>query len=730
MLVKLAWRNVRRSARDYAVYFITLMLGVALFYAFNSISSQQVLFDALSTDSQRMFDLLSMFMGFFSGVVAFVLAFLVLYANRFLIKRRKREFGMYLMLGMRSGHVTRILLYETLIVGISSLVVGMGLGILLSQGLSFVTAALMAVTMGGYHFIVSRGALLLTLACFAVIFVLSAAGGVLYVSRCKLADLLTGHEKSERGVSAHPVVRALAFIVSLALLACAYRALNENGLVEFDGQFALATALMIVGTALFFWSFGSMLITALRRVRGIYLKGLATFTLRQLSSKVNTMFASMTAVCVILFLAITTVACGMGLIQMLVGNLEETTQYDATISAQLSQEGYKKSEGVDTEAYDHAKLAKAYKKDDREAYQLMRRYDGDIAACLRAASSRWDELVAASGQLDYYRSGISYGAVLDGMSEDARATDGKYGVYEDDMRNQEAGVVGLSQFNQVLALTGHEPLTLAEDECAVNNTFATSDTAARVLCAGQAHLSILGHDLHFTGEPLSVTVRNSAIQDEALCIIVPDAVIDALKEAGAIPVYSYLDVMYTCDRATGDRLLEQLMAEAFPVPEKQRTEGYELQYLLGSFPVSAIYTGQSMIDQASGTRMAVTYLAFYIGIVLLIATAAILAIQQLSEVSDSLPRYRRLATLGCAERSVYRSLKIQTAVYFLMPLGLAACHTTCAIYVLGESLFKALGVDITGSIALAATLVCVIYACYLLVTYLTSRSMVKAQMGS
>ena len=110
MTLKLALRNVHRSARDYAVYFLTLALGVAMFYAFNSISEQTVLFDALSAESKRVLGLLNLFMGLFSGAVAFVLAFLVVYANRFLLKRRKREFGMYLTLGMGPGQVSRILL--------------------------------------------------------------------------------------------------------------------------------------------------------------------------------------------------------------------------------------------------------------------------------------------------------------------------------------------------------------------------------------------------------------------------------------------------------------------------------------------------------------------------------------------------------------------------------------------------------------------------------------------
>ena len=194
MLAKLAFRNVRRAGRDYAIYFITVALGVALFYAFNAVHSQAILFDALSADSVRMLDLLNMMIGMFSVVVACVLGFLVVYTNRFLIRRRRREFGTYLLLGMSAGRVSRVLLFETVLVGLASLVAGLVIGIAVSQGLSFATAALMGTTMTKYRFIVSADALGLTALCFVAIFAVSAIVDVIYIRRCKLITLLSAHE--------------------------------------------------------------------------------------------------------------------------------------------------------------------------------------------------------------------------------------------------------------------------------------------------------------------------------------------------------------------------------------------------------------------------------------------------------------------------------------------------------------------------------------------------------
>ena len=116
--------------------------------------------------------------------------------------------------------------------------------------------------------------------------------------------------------------------------------------------------------------------------------------------------------------------------------------------------------------------------------------------------------------------------------------------------------------------------------------------------------------------------------------------------------------------------------------------------------------------------------------VMLVATAAVLAIQQLSETADSLKRYARLHVLGCDTRSILASLRTQTVVYFLAPLALAACHTACAVLVTTNALFAELGVDVLGSTALACGAVVLIYALYLAVTYVLSRNIVRSALKS
>ena len=294
MLGKVALRNIRRSVKDYAIYFVTLLMAVTLFYAFNSISEQQVMTEINESSHMDVSQFVGEMVSLFSYIIAFVLAFLIIYANSLLIRRRKREFGMYFMLGMRPIQVSRIIIYETVLVGVISLALGLGLGVLVSQLLSFATAAIFGIALPDYQFSFSMDACVMTLVCFCVIFFVVAVFNVFSIRRCKLIDLMNADSKSEKVAVRNPWVCLVLFIVSIGLLAAAYWQLQINGMTMLmDDNFKAATILMLVGTFLLFFSLAGFIIAVVTRVRGFYLKKLRPFTTRQVASKVNTSFVSM-----------------------------------------------------------------------------------------------------------------------------------------------------------------------------------------------------------------------------------------------------------------------------------------------------------------------------------------------------------------------------------------------------------------------------------------------------
>ena len=724
MTLKLALGNIKRCARDYGVYFITLALAVAMFYAFNSLNEQSVLIDGFSeagSRSQSLFDMMSVFMQLFSVAVAFVLAFLVVYANRFLLKRRRREFGMYLTLGMSPAQVSKILLSEVAVIGIVSLVVGVVLGILASQGMAFATAALMGATMSSYRFIISGSALVMTLVCFAAIFALSAIVDVVCISRRKLADLINTHELVEKTIIHNPVASTVLFILSIAILTAAYWQLSINGLVMIDEHFTAATVLMLIGTTMLFWSVMGFVNVLAARFKSICFKNLRAFTLRQLSSKVNTAFASMAVICVMLFFAATTLAGGFGMVKAFVGDLAQTTQYDATIDENILMTTYwePKAKADGTLSYD--KLAKLISKDDAEGCKLREEYGGDMAACLADKSPDWGRAVKASAQMDYYVSPATREELFESIGENVE----DYNLHSYGFCGF-LSVASVEQLNQVRALTGKKPVDLADDEFLIVNTLSSSDDVAQALCDKGAKIDILGHKLTCKSSFDTTELQTGAIASTVMNFIVPQSAIDSLKEVGAIPTESILDVMYTTDRQAGDALVWSAVASASPIKDTAvDTDEIDHSFCISTFPVSRVTTAYEITEQALGMRMIITYLALYIGFVLMLTTAAVLAIQQLSEVADSLPRYRTLSTLGADPKQVFASLRHQTIAYFAAPLVVAACHTACALWVLTNALMAELGVNMASSIGLSALVIGLIYLVYFCFAYKASKSMVE-----
>lgn len=717
MLARLAVRNVRRSARDYAVYFVTLLFGVAVFYAFNSIDSQAVLFDIENNAVGSILEMTNYFIGMFSVAVAVVLAFLVTYANRFIIKRRKREFGTYLLLGMSASKVACVLSIEMLVVGVASLAVGLVVGLVLSQALAFATAALMGTTMTHYTFVVSTSALVKTLVCFAVLFVAALLMNVVFVSRRKVGDLLAEHGEAKVTSRIPLWARVVGFALALAVLAAAYWLLWDNQFKEFDSEFGAATLLMVVGTFLLFWSGSTIVLALVRRARGFYFRGLHAFTARQLSSKLGTAFASLSVVCVMLFFALTTVSVGFGVRALFVDSLEQTTRYDVTFTDVFCAPGQYGEDGVgDKDSYENRR---AYMEENYPGRLEAARASGfDMARDIAAHNSSWNDLVKDSAQLDYYSEPqMTWGSVLGAAGIDTSTI-----ASSESFSSSAPLIVSESQFNAACRLAGERTCQLADDEYLVNNTFKAAEDVAGQMRAQAVPLSIAGTSLHASGEKTAVEMRTGAVANVALELVVPDRVVERMRAQGALPTLCYLDCMYSCDRVEGDARLVKILQDAYPSNEIIASNEAPLNST--GWPYSYLGTAQEMVDQAGGLKLLITYLALYIGFVLLVSTAAILAIQQLSETADCVGRYQRLSSLGCDRSMILGSLRTQTVLYFVVPLGVALVHAVYALCVMNSGFFAPLGVDPMPGILITGAFVLVIYGCYLLVAYLASRRVV------
>ena len=344
MLFKLSIKNIARSIKDYAIYFFTLILGVAIFYIFNAIESQTVMMN-VSSSTYEIIDLMNSMLSGVSVFVAFILGFLIIYANRFLMKRRNKEFGIYLTLGMSKRKISLILFFETLIVGCVSLVVGLVLGTALSQVMSLLVANMFEAKMTEFEFVFSSSACIKTLIYFSVMYILVMIFNTYNVSRCKLIDLLNANKKSEKVKLKNPWLCVIVFIVSVSALGYAYWCVT-GGVTDMQtaDKILIPIALGAVSTFFIFWSLSGLLLKIFMSMKNVYYKGLNSFTLRQFSSKINTTVFSMTIICLMLFFTICVLSSAISIRNSMTANIKELAPADIEINKKMDlplDSGYK-----------------------------------------------------------------------------------------------------------------------------------------------------------------------------------------------------------------------------------------------------------------------------------------------------------------------------------------------------------------------------------------------------
>ena len=677
MYARIALGNVRRSIKDFGIYFLTLVLGVAVYYAFNSVTQQSAVL-RLSTDMRTLVRELGMVIGGVSVFVAVLLAFLVLFGNRFLIRRRKREFAIYLTLGMDRRHVSGIVAMESLAVGAGALVVGLAVGVLLSQALLYATARLFNTHVTGFGLMFSGQACVYTVMSFAIIFLVVGALNVLEVSRFRLIDLMNADRKGEKSLVRNLPLSVALFVVSLALIGVAYHELRVNGMYAIDWRFNLATALVSVGTFLLFFSVSGFLLRLGQSARGFYLRGLNMFALRQLSSRVNSAWVSISIVCAALFLAITSTCGGFAIVSSINQSVSAITHYDVSVAM------------YSTAQTSHASNA------------------GDVSgsgkeALLKASVPDWDSLVADSARIDLYQD--------PSMRLNLKMLRGDTGVelpdsfakYTNGLDKVPIYVVSLSQYNAILALRGDKPATLKANEALVTTDMNNMVSFWQRVALKREGFDFLGTAMRLRARSTTMEYQNS-VNTSVGTIVVPDAALES-KRAQLEPLSSLLNVKAADSRAEA-RLYKEVVKAHQP----------GLLFAAGSKSTAK--------EEVVGLTAIVGYLALYIGFVLFVSCAAILAIQQLSDVAESAPRYRVLFDLGAERSMVNHAILAQIATYFLFPLVVALAHSYVALGVLG-GVIKSLGVlDFLRPLGVTMAIVLVLYGGYFLLTYGMARGVI------
>ena len=337
MLFKLSLKNIVKSIKDYAIYFFTLVLGVAIFYVFNAIESQTVMMK-VSDNTAEIIRLMTNVLSGVSVFVSFVLGFLIIYASRFLIKRRNREFGIYLTLGMGKRKISFILFIETLAIGMISLATGLIVGAGLSQLMSIFVANMFEADMTKFKFVFSLSACIKTLVYFGIIYILVMLFNTIIIGRCKLIDLINGNRKSEKVTMKNPIVCIFVFIISMAFIGYGYYGVM-GGYSNLDDQMLFKVIFAgSVGTLFLFWSLSGLILKIVMSVKKVYYKDLNSFVLRQISSKINTTVVQITIICLMLFVTICIFSSALSIKTSMDNNIKELVPVDIQLSKNINSD--------------------------------------------------------------------------------------------------------------------------------------------------------------------------------------------------------------------------------------------------------------------------------------------------------------------------------------------------------------------------------------------------------
>lgn len=729
MLCKLAWGNVRRAGRDYLVYLLTLTLGVTVFYAFNTISMQV---DIAGIDEEGLAQVMGSMLGDLTYFLAGVMAFLMVYANNFIMKRRKKEFGLYQVLGMGRGRVATIMALETVIVSVVAFVAGIVLGVGLSQLMTFFTASLFKTQIANFHFFFSVHAFNLTLACMLVMFVLTLLLNLRAVRRTKLIELMGAERRNESIKTCNPWIAIAIFAVGVVLVGVAYYRLLRDGfpltatdskLQEAMNQFGITTAMVTVGTFALFWGLSGMLIKLLQSLRGVYWRGLNMFTVRQLAAKVNTVCFSMGVIAMLLFLAITSVTCGMSIASVMNENLERYTPADMSQTyvyyTPETLDYYK--EYVNPSEADRMVLADT-------TVDLYPAWHGKgKSADNNDETGKKVDIADVAGEHVQIDSYLSY--PLGGSDPSVTPSEMCKAMGEKLPKafgGSNADTMGLfvtpaSQYNKLRQMMGEEPVHIGHDQylltCDMGGELV--DMYTKYMAGGHA-LTLGGHELKPATDKSdedTAAIANSAMGSNPGTVVVAD---ELLSQLNLQPYSSSLLVNYKqgMDTTEADESIKYTVLDNLLVDGKEPG-------LWGTF-----ITRSEMYAQAAQMNGLISYLAIYIGFVLVVACAAILSIQQLSNVADGSRSYRVLAQIGCDDRQIRHSVMAQQAVFFLFPLAVGLAHSFVALKVIIELMSIFGNMSIGGTVGLTCAIFLAAYGGYFLVTYLMSTGMVRAAIAT
>ncbi len=683
MLGKLSFRNAKRQAKDYCIYFITVIISVALMFSFNSI--------ATSNDISELSSYMASFSKAISGInilIVLVMAWLINYCMRFMLEKRSKEFGTYQILGIEKKSISNIFTLENIMIGGIAFIIGIALGTFIYQ---ILTSIIMNLFNQPYQIEISFNikAVGMTAIYFFGIFALVLLNCRRKIKKTKVYDLLYANKKNENNMIKNAKGNVILFTLSIALLVGAIL-INNNEFTNASNMIGrnifIAIIMLIVGIYLFYISISSFIVKRYLNNKSRKYKKDNMFLYRNLTSKINTMSLSLGTIA----LMFTIILIG-GNVALLMNNM---------INNEIEM-GY--------------------------PYEIMiSTADGDF--------SKYKEYIEKNTKVkDMYEYRL-YNIKEIGLSTAFEKTPFK-GTIDKEINS----VLSLTNYNKLREILGYEKVDLKDDEIIIN-CLKTAKGGLEKYTKENDKTKIVGKDVKIK-EIRSENIAQVGFNGWYYAIIVPDSLIPLIEkedkrlrdkndnnstivteqEDGADKIY-YLDFAYNFVATTENMTDEKFYKELSNYIIKQEREiagevnGEEQNYNI-EISLANVQTKGERMSQTKSFYTIMSFLAFYVALIFVMATATLLAIQQLSDSEKYKYRYELLRKLGVDELQINRTIFKQILFYFAIPMVLPVIISIPVILGVGQIFTVAVTMEeIFKNICIMLGMFILVYGIYFIAT--------------
>ena len=674
--LKMAWGNIRKNRNIYLPYLLAASVMTALFYIQGSLCD---MVDISGMKGKRMMSSLLGISTPITGIFSLVILF---YVNSFVMKQRKKEFGLYNVLGMEKRHLVRLMSVEILLVAVFSLVFGISGGALFSQ-LFFLIFYKMIRMEADLTMVIPRGAVIETLTLFGILFCLVLLYDIVAVIRTRPVELLKSESQGER----EPKVHGLAALIGVAALTGGYViAQKVESPMEAMLWFFAAALLVIIGTYGLFMAGSIALLKWMKKRECFYYRPSSFISVSGMLYRMKQNAAGLAGICILSTMVMVTIGASLCIFSGVSEGVRE--EYPREYFLQMHYSEDLKPETYQDTTSDVKKLVEAQMEENGSRVENMLSY----TRCNMVYRKGKDGYEAEMGDLadtnDYEN--LVYVQYL--LREDYEANTGKKTEIPDDVaafyESEEGLIPGETLLFGDYSIKGkrlEEPV-----ETAVASWYSGIKKRVQVLLPGIEEMEKLTESLGKNFETYY-----------------------GLEEGEGPSATYFLGWNYYFDisgkQEPAEEFLEKLRSSwetekasewAYISTFQNRTE--EEEYLF----------------QEYGT---ILFIGFFLGMIFLLATVLIIYYKQVTEGYDDRKRFVIMQDIGLSQAEVKKTIRTQVLLVFFLPLGAAGLHMAMAFKVLVKmmALFSAYNIKLF-SLCIGLT-VAVFALVYFLVYTVTAR---------